>query len=530
MKIQLSELVWDGYVYPRKNKSNKTIEAYTEAITIGAQFPPLEVQRVCNYDGEPRDHKGEALKAGDLPTDSLVIIDGVHRWIAYHQYNTQEKSRAKEREQEPRLITEVEVTEWKPEALDYVKHKIELRLESSERNTKHGDRIGEGDKKATAQRVAEDDPEQTWTEQAIADKLGVKRQRVNEWISAIRQRQKAGRDAQIVKLSRLGWMQEEIAGVIGLERSSVTKIVKNAEFGKIHKMLSEDRSMDYIADHYQMDLALAWALRLEGKEDRIRFRGDVSPGTKTEDLKELRWGVRTWDNWYFSDCDERFGDACDGRIPAQLVAHTLFYFTRQGDLVMDPMAGGGVVPDVCLLFERKCRAYDMVTSSLRPEIEEHYWDFNNMQWPAMKKKPDFIFFDPPYFTKKAQEYEERVKEQGERLPISSLPREQYLAVLKAFFVLAHENTKGTTRLAFLNADWRDFQSMPALEEDSDKAVTIFDYERLLSTTGWQVTHRIESPLSSERFSGGMVSAMQESRILGTVGRTLLVTKKGKKNG
>ena len=30
----------------------------------------------------------------------------------------------------------------------------------------------------------------------------------------------------------------------------------------------------------------------------------------------------------------------------------LFYFTKPGDFVLDPMAGGGVVSDVCMLFER----------------------------------------------------------------------------------------------------------------------------------------------------------------------------------
>ena len=42
------------------------------------------------------------------------------------------------------------------------------------------------------------------------------------------------------------------------------------------------------------------------------------------------------DNWYFNDVDHRFGDDWPGRIPAQLVAHTLFYFTQENDLVFDP--------------------------------------------------------------------------------------------------------------------------------------------------------------------------------------------------
>jgi len=84
--------------------------------------------------------------------------------------------------------------------------------------------------------------------------------------------------------------------------------------------------MAYIAAHYHMDLALAlaWALRLTGRHDRDKF-------------KALDWGLRTWDYWQFNNCDDRFGNDWPGRIPAQLVAHTLYYFSRPGDRVLDPM-------------------------------------------------------------------------------------------------------------------------------------------------------------------------------------------------
>jgi len=72
------------------------------------------------------------------------------------------------------------------------------------------------------------------------------------------------------------------------------------------------------------------------------------------------------------------------------------------------------------------------------------------------------------------------------------------------YIAAHKNAKPTTTLAFLNADWRDFESTPATEEKPDKAITIFDYHRLLSTTGWETIHRIECPLSSERLAGNQV--------------------------
>jgi hypothetical protein len=72
---------------------------------------------------------------------------------------------------------------------------------------------------------------------------------------------------------------------------------------------------------------------------------------------------------------------------------------------------------------------------------------------------------------------------------------------------------------------RDFQSTPVLKENADSSITIFDYHRVLSKTGWKVTHRIECPLSFEGLSGNQVQKMQDKRILGTVGRTLLIAKR-----
>jgi len=82
-----------------------------------------------------------------------------------------------------------------------------------------------------------------------------------------------------------------------------------------------------------------------------------------------------------------------------LVAHTLFYLTQQGDLVFDPMAGGGVVADTCLAFNRKCWSFDLVDrTETRAEIEPHQWNPETLIWPVKgKEKPALIFFDPPYF-------------------------------------------------------------------------------------------------------------------------------------
>ncbi len=50
-----------------------------------------------------------------------------------------------------------------------------------------------------------------------------------------------------------------------------------------------------------------------------------------------------------------------------------------------PMAGDGVVIDVCLLFERKCQAFDLTFRGNRPEIEQHHWGPGKKTWPVTKK-------------------------------------------------------------------------------------------------------------------------------------------------
>jgi len=186
------------------------------------------------------------------------------------------------------------------------------------------------------------------------------------------------------------------------------------------------------------------------------------------------------------------------------------------------MAGGGVVPDVCLLFERKCQSFDLTLSNNRPEIEYHHWNPQRWTWPVTKK-PDLIFFDPPYFTKKEKDYKKKAA--AETPSISSYTKEEYENFLKSFFRLARENSKQSTRLAFLNADWIDFESTPAMNVDPDKCITSFDYHRLLTDTGWKVCYRIDCPFSSERLNALQVQRMQEKRILGTVSRYLLIAKR-----
>ena len=105
-----------------------------------------------------------------------------------------------------------------------------------------------------------------------------------------------------------------------------------------------------------------------------------------------------------------------------------------------------------------------------------------------------------------------------------MPREQYLEFLERLFALAHQNAKKNTKVAFINADWRDFQSTPAENEVPKNAILIDDYLHMINKSGWEHTHIIQAPLSSERFKPNVVSAMQKNRILGVTSRYVIMAR------
>ena len=106
-----------------------------------------------------------------------------------------------------------------------------------------------------------------------------------------------------------------------------------------------------------------------------------------------------------------------------------------------------------------------------------------------------------------------------------LSKEKYLKFLENFFALAHLNAKKSTQLAFINADWRDFQGTPARDENPANSIMSDDYLHIMKKMGWQRVHMVQAPLSSERFNAGVVSAMQKKKILGVTSRYVIISKK-----
>jgi len=464
--IPIASIIFDEDIYPRKRIDPRRIGIFAENIRDGFKFDPIEVEPAPDKLGKYR------------------LLDGAHRWSACKSTG----------------VTETEAVIKNLNGTDPLLYAAEKAIGPRQ--------LTEDEARDTARRAYNKNTGLSSTD--IGKAIGRARRTVDSYIADLKAATQLGIDLKIFRMNRLGIPQDRIAKRLGAKQVLIhNHLLKMATLpNSINGDLSRGFTVPQVAEKHNWTEPMVWSLALEDKEDLDRF-------------KALNWGLRTWDQWEWNDCDRRFGDDWPGRIPAQLIAHILFYFSRQNDLILDPMAGGGVTPDTCLALSRRCWAFDMTDRpETRPEIEPHTWIYSTagpLTWPvSSKEKPDLIIFDPPYFDKKAADYDKN--------SISGLPKKEYLEFLEAFFALLKQNAKKTTKLAFINADWRDFQNKPASEESGKGAILIDDYLRILNKTGWQRTHIIQAPMSAQRFSAVVVSAMQKKRILGVTSRYVIILK------
>jgi len=95
--------------------------------------------------------------------------------------------------------------------------------------------------------------------------------------------------------------------------------------------------------------------------------------------------------------DPRFGKPnIKGRLPGQIVANALYFYTGPGWVIVDPMAGSGTTGDVIdslpHFSDRTCRMYDSEPSDARIKRA------NILQTgiPEQTGTVDYVMLDPPH--------------------------------------------------------------------------------------------------------------------------------------
>lgn len=496
MKVRLDEVSLDEDIYPRQNISKRTVESYVEALKGGAVFPPIEVQRV-------------SIKEGRKTDERLVCLDGWHRILAYKDYNEQAKA-----EELGSLIEEVEATLWRNEILDKKEHLEELRTRSMQRNLIHGDRLSSSDLQFQLLRIVRDRPIERLNGiiKEFAERFKYSQSYISELIGEEVRKRRMSRDAQIYHISLLGWKQKEIGKLFGLDDSVISRILQKFDtevlqiqdhFYKKHKSVNE------LAEFYNMDDITTWAIVLQGKSDEERFKLFGEPEYQDD-------SPRLYNVWNFAKRDPRLGYESPGNIPGQIAMNVLYYYTKQGDLVVDPMAGGGSTIDACLVMGRTCRAYDIVNEwehkgakhSRKDIIIRDLWN----GFADEAKGCDLIFLDPPYWRLQRGFYTiESVSEN----PLDDWRKFMRKVAVDSYLTVKEGGYVALVIEAFLDEKVTgDFLDLP------------FECLGWFKDAGFRQMQRISIPMGSEIKSVQDVEYAKKKRIMLDLNRDLIVFKKG----
>jgi DNA modification methylase len=113
-------------------------------------------------------------------------------------------------------------------------------------------------------------------------------------------------------------------------------------------------------------------------------------------MKKPALEVMTTTLWEYPSQDygrERHGDKdYVGATPAWVIWQLLTRYTRENDVVLDPMCGSGTTIDVAKELGRKPAGFDLAPS--RPDIRQA----DARKIPLGEGTVDFAFIDPPYST------------------------------------------------------------------------------------------------------------------------------------
>ena len=182
-----------------------------------------------------------------------------------------------------------------------------------------------------------------------------------------------------------GQAREKVAEAVGMKPTTFLKTKEIYEVSKTNENAA--------AIMLKLD---AGTISVDAAHKAVRTL--ICPPKVHEDRPEF---IRVYNSWVFGENDPRFGIPHPGRVPGQIAGNLVYYYTQPGDLVVDPMAGGGSTIDVAKFMGREALGYDIAPK--RPDIEQ--WDISK-GFPEECRDAQLIFMDPPYWNVLSEKYSE----------------------------------------------------------------------------------------------------------------------------
>lgn len=145
-------------------------------------------------------------------------------------------------------------------------------------------------------------------------------------------------------------------------------------------------------DHYEkMALDYHWTI-----SDLRKKIHDDEAAKRIDERTKYGFDLRERNVWTFETPDPRFGKPnFKGRLPGQIVANALYYYSKPGDYVVDPFAGSGTLGDLIDMLPhfngRTYKLYDV--NPVDDRVARNNILLTGV--PEQSGAVDYIFLDPP---------------------------------------------------------------------------------------------------------------------------------------
>lgn len=217
--------------------------------------------------------------------------------------------------------------------------------------------------------------------------------------------------------------------------------------------------------------------------------------------------IRPYSVWTFGK-DTIMGQQHPGKTPTGLVYNLLYFFTKIGDLVVDPMAGGGVVGDCCYETKRDCKMYDIKPK--RQDITQH--DMGD-GIPRDMQNADLMFWDPPYYKMMHVQYGPE--------SISSLPRNQYLKFFSEFTSKSYD--AGIKKIALLISESTNSHLLSTNSNgNGEEPIFLCDYIQTFHKNKWKQLNRISCNIHPSAISSPEINEYRENKLIYGLARDLII--------
>jgi DNA modification methylase len=124
-----------------------------------------------------------------------------------------------------------------------------------------------------------------------------------------------------------------------------------------------------------------------------KIKNEILPKKRiVEDTSENRYISQPFNAWDIQKPSQDYGiQNYPGRLAPEILFDVIYMLSEKGELVVDPMAGGGTTVDVCKEMKRRCVAYD-----IKPRRQDIIERDITTGIPVEDNSVDLFIFDPPY--------------------------------------------------------------------------------------------------------------------------------------